>query len=594
MRYQVLARKYRPRRFSEVAGQAPVLHMLSNALRYQRLHHAYLFTGSRGVGKTSLARLFAKCLNCVLKISPEPCEQCAACLAINQNNFVDLIEIDAASRTKVEDTRELLEQVQYAPTLGRYKIYLIDEVHMLSTHSFNALLKTLEEPPRHTIFLFATTEPKRLPATILSRCLQFSLRNLTLQQIVQQLCFVLNQENISYEQAALERIAQAAEGSLRDALGWLEQAILYAQEGIMLNEVEILLGDLSGEDQTTLMRNLLAGDAQSLLHTVAQLAEKGVDFEQALIALLAILHQMSVCQLISHPVPYISEEAAHFASQLPPETVQLYYQIALLGRRDLPLAPTPRLGFEMTLLRMLAFQPVELDQDQATDEQRRVLASKKQAVTEDLLKPPENVRVVAKQVSGEKSRRIGDEKRSLLTVNEYRKPQSNNEFEPETLFRNSSVVSPLTSLSASTSAGENPPSKHVADQTINWFEVSKSLSVTGITRLLASHCTLKAVTHTTLILQLDAKQAALYTKKQENLLQEAVCQYFQKSLSLTIQIGETTQPTPAQLATQMQQQRHQAAQQSFTQDRLVKTLITQFDATIIPDSITLKKDNPYE
>lgn len=362
MSYQVLARKYRPRRFADMVGQVSVLRALSHALEQHRLHHAYLFTGARGVGKTSLARLFAKCLNCIPQISTTPCDHCEACLAITQGRFIDLIEVDAASRTKVEDTRELLDHVQYAPTVGRYKVYLIDEVHMLSTHSFNALLKTLEEPPAHTVFLLATTEPKRLPATVLSRCLQFHLRNLSLDQITQQLEKVLAQEGVSYDKLALLPLARAAEGSLRDAFSLLEQAILYGGGAIRTTDVQALLGSISEAAQYKLIKTLVTKDANALMKEIAQLAEEGADFDQALVALLSSLHQINVCQHLPEADVNLAPEITQFAQQMHPEQVQLYYQIALIGRRDLALSPTPRLGFEMTLLRMLTFQPVDLKQ----------------------------------------------------------------------------------------------------------------------------------------------------------------------------------------------------------------------------------------
>lgn len=359
MSQQVLARKWRPRSFQEMVGQTLVIRALSNALNQNRLHHAYLFTGTRGVGKTSLARLVAKCLNCEQGVSATPCEQCTACQSINQGRFLDLLEIDAASRTKVEDTRDLLDNVQYAPTHGRYKIYLIDEVHMLSNHSFNALLKTLEEPPAHVKFLLATTDPQRLPVTVLSRCLQFHLKNLPAEQISGQLAHILDHEQIGYEKAALPFIAQAAQGSMRDALSLLDQAIAFSNGQLQTQDVKTMLGKTEPELLLALIRALIEHQPQQLVNLINELAEAGVDFSTALEELLTLLHQVSLQQLV--PTLDQEESITTLASQINQQDVQLYYQIALIGRRDLTLAPTPRIGFEMILLRMLAFRPQSVD-----------------------------------------------------------------------------------------------------------------------------------------------------------------------------------------------------------------------------------------
>ncbi len=357
MSYQVLARKYRPRSFSQLVGQESTCRILKNALQSARIHHAYLFTGTRGVGKTSLARLFAKCLNCQTKITAEPCEQCTACEAINGNRFTDLIEVDAASRTKVEDTRDLLADVHYAPSQGRYKIYLIDEVHMLSSHSFNALLKTLEEPPPHVIFLLATTDPQRLPATILSRCLQFHLKALSSEQISCHLETILKNEKIAYDRGALQILAQASRGSLRDSLSLLDQAIAYASEHITEQDIKTLLGSVSTTNITELFDALIARDSIRLWAAIDQLNQQAADFSQVIDELLSYLHQIALTQILSAEIIKENETIQRLAQQLSPEDTQLYYQIALLSRRDLALAPTPRLGFEMMLLRMLAFKP---------------------------------------------------------------------------------------------------------------------------------------------------------------------------------------------------------------------------------------------
>ncbi|MCL5668901.1 MAG: DNA polymerase III subunit gamma/tau [Gammaproteobacteria bacterium] len=362
MSYQVLARKWRPRNFGEVVGQEHVLRALINALDNDRLHHAFLFTGTRGVGKTTLARVLAKSLNCEKGVSSTPCGVCSACREIDEGRFVDLIEVDAASRTKVEDTRELLENVQYAPTRGRYKVYLIDEVHMLSGHSFNALLKTLEEPPPHVKFLLATTDPQKLPVTILSRCLQFNLKRLPVELIQQRLAAILASEKIASESAALAAIARAADGSLRDALSLLDQAIAYGAGAVRADEVRAMLGSIEQTHVLELLDALAASDAQVLLACTHRLAEHAADFTGVLAEMLSTLQCIALAQVAPQALDDSRgnrEAVLRLAKTMTPEDVQLYYQIGVNGRRDLPYAPDVRTGFEMTLLRMLAFRPVE-------------------------------------------------------------------------------------------------------------------------------------------------------------------------------------------------------------------------------------------
>jgi len=364
MSYQVLARKWRPHSFAEMVGQTHVQRVLINALNSQRLHHAYLFTGTRGVGKTTIARIFAKSLNCETKgVSAEPCGVCNSCLEVDSGRFVDLLEIDAASRTRVEDTREILENVQYAPTRGRYKVYLIDEVHMLSTSSFNALLKTLEEPPEHVKFLLATTDPQKLPATILSRCLQFNLKRLAPPQITTHLVTIMTSEQLPYELPALRLLATAADGSMRDALSLLDQAIAYGGGQVNSADVSAMLGTLNHEVVSGLLQALAQQDGAALLAQVAQMAEFNPDYGQVLADLLSLLQRIALLQAVPASVDDSQEDAPmlqELAALLSPEAVQLFYQIALIGRRDLAWAPEARGGFEMVLLRMLAFHPLDV------------------------------------------------------------------------------------------------------------------------------------------------------------------------------------------------------------------------------------------
>ncbi|MHA2939949.1 DNA polymerase III subunit gamma/tau [Vibrio sp. RC27] len=363
MSYLALARKWRPTQFSEVVGQAHVLTALENALAQNRLHHAYLFSGTRGVGKTTIGRLFAKGLNCETGVTSTPCGQCTSCQEIDQGRFVDLLEIDAASRTKVEDTRELLDNVQYKPARGRYKVYLIDEVHMLSRHSFNALLKTLEEPPEYVKFLLATTDPQKLPVTILSRCLQFHLKPISIEGIEQQLRHVLEQENVSFEARALGLIAHAADGSMRDALSLSDQAIALGNNQVVTDSVSTMLGTLDSDQALHLIQAISSKQAQTVIECINSLAMNGVEWDVLLQTLASQLHRIAMYQMLPATLDKSQPDAEKIellSKALSAEDVQLFYQIAIKGRESLPLSPTPRIGVEMTLLRMVAFRPQQV------------------------------------------------------------------------------------------------------------------------------------------------------------------------------------------------------------------------------------------
>ncbi len=365
MSYQVLARKWRPHTFQTMVGQEHILRMLSNALDQKRLHHAYLLTGTRGVGKTTLGRILAKCLNCETGVTSTPCDQCATCKAIDSGKFLDLFEVDAASRTKVEDTREMLENVMYAPSQGRYKVYLIDEVHMLSNNSFNALLKTLEEPPEHVKFILATTDPKKIPVTILSRCLQFHLKRILPEQIATHLQHICQTENITHEQSALEKISQAADGSMRDALSLLDQAIAYGHGEVKHDDVYAMLGSMAQDDLLPLVSALAAQDGNLVFEHIQRLAEHAPDYQQVLETLISLFHQIAVAQCVPNATRN-NEKISALAKSISAADIQLYYQIALLARRDLDLSPGPLQGFEMAMLRMLALKPVLQTNEVAT------------------------------------------------------------------------------------------------------------------------------------------------------------------------------------------------------------------------------------
>lgn len=358
MTYLALARKWRPQRFEQIVGQPHVVQALTHALTQNRIHHAYLFTGTHGIGKTTLARIFAKCLNCETGITATPCEKCSNCEEINSGRFPDLFEIDAASRTKVEDTRELLDNIPYAPTKGKFKVYLIDEVHMLSGHSFNALLKTLEEPPAHVKFLLATTDPQKLPATVLSRCLQFHLAKMTPEQIDEQLAHILKAEKIKFEQDALALISESANGSMRDALSLLDQCIAYGNGEIKKSETQAMLGLSNQAEITALIKAIHLSDAETVLSLTKKWASIGAHFANCLSEMLTQLYQLTVIQALEKsPFHNTSAELKNLAAMISREDVQLYYQIALMGKQDLPLAPTAQIGFEMVALRMIAFHP---------------------------------------------------------------------------------------------------------------------------------------------------------------------------------------------------------------------------------------------
>jgi DNA polymerase-3 subunit gamma/tau len=521
MGYQVLARKWRPHAFHEVIGQEHVLRMLINALDNQRLHHAYLFTGTRGVGKTTLARILAKCLNCEIGITSQPCGTCSACTSIDAGRFLDLLEIDAASRTKVEDTRELLDNVQYAPTQGRYKIYLIDEVHMLSGHSFNALLKTLEEPPAHVKFLLATTDPKRLPITILSRCLQFHLKHVVPEKITQQLEHICTAENIQFETAGLVQLAQAADGSMRDAMSLLDQAIAFCRDNITNDDVRHMLGNIEEQYIVRLLEALAEQDGKTLFSAIAHLAEHASNFDQALETLLSMLHQIAIAQAIPDLAP-TNQAIAALAKRFTSEDVQLYYQIALIGRRDLSLAPTPLRGFEMILLRMLAFKPM-LDAPAAS--------------------PPKQQSTIAPT------------------------PQ------PAPVAKTQKAAAPTTTP---------PPAAATSN---NWADILPHLGLAGMTYALASNCTLVAITEQAIELLVSNKHVAMLNKNSTDRIEEALRRYFNKPLNLHIKQTTEEIDTAAKQYEQVQKAQQEAAVKTITADNHVKKIMDVFNATLDMNSI---------
>ncbi len=563
MSYQVLARKWRPHAFREMVGQTHVLRALINALDNDRLHHAYLFTGTRGVGKTTIARIFAKSLNCEAGVSSTPCGVCGACREIDEGRFVDLIEVDAASRTKVEDTRDLLENVQYAPTRGRYKVYLIDEVHMLSTHSFNALLKTLEEPPPHVKFLLATTDPQRLPATILSRCLQFNLKRLPVDMIHQHLAHILEKEGIGSDAPALMQIARAADGSLRDALSLLDQSIAYGGGSVLESEVRAMLGTIEQGHVVELAEALAGGDAQAVLERIHSLAEQSPDFAGVLAELISLLHRVALAQVVPAAVDDSlgdRDAVLRLAGALSPEDVQLFYQIGLIGRRDFPLVPDPRSGLEMVLLRMLAFRPVDVRKP--ADVPYVALPEVHNGVQE-----PQSVAAAAS------ARQVATPQARAAPATPLHKDVQVPQAQPQRAAAVDAAGTGLKSVPA------------VAAFSNEWATVVEALKLDGMARQLAANCTLSKRDGQTFFLALAPTHVSLRNKKLEDRLQQALTQYYGAPVNVVVEIGAPQAETPALLKEQRDLDRQQAAVQAISDDANVRALHETFNARVVPDSI---------
>jgi len=529
MAYQVLARKWRPQNFTQLVGQEHVSQSLCNALQNDRLHHAYLFSGTRGVGKTTIARIFAKAINCENLQGHNPCGECAICKAFDEGRFLDLIEVDAASRTKVEDTRDLLDNAQYAPNQGKYKVYLIDEVHMLSGHSFNALLKTLEEPPPHVKFLLATTDPQKIPVTVLSRCLQFNLKRLLPEQIDSQMAFILEQEQINVEPSALKLLSRAADGSLRDGLSLLDQAIAFGDGEVRLETVQQMLGTVAQQPVDEVLLALANNDATELLQKIADITELAPDFSEILQQILRVLYRVSLTQAIEGFVdkefdPDIIEQ---LAEKILPEDVQLFYQIGLIGQRDLELAPDPRCGFEMVMLRMLTFKP-----EQSQSQREKV------------------------QSGGDKP--------------------SNQELSRPVLNQTSSQVKP---------AEIKEPSLQVSKDSNSWAEIVVAMRLGGMTRELANNCILETMEDEVCHLILDPGHAQLLSTRAEENLQKAIQEYYGKPVKLTIKTEKKNNATPAQQLTQQNEDRQQTAVNAINEDKNVQALKEQLGARVLPGSI---------
>ncbi len=558
MSYQVLARKWRPQNFQELVGQEHVQRALVNALNDDRLHHAYLFTGTRGVGKTTIARIFSKSLNCETGITATPCGVCATCKEIAEGRYIDLIEVDAASRTGVDDTRELLENVQYAPTRGRYKVYLIDEVHMFSKSSFNALLKTLEEPPPHVKFLLATTDPQKLPVTILSRCLQFNLKRLPVSLIIGHLQDVLTQENVEHNVTALQLLAEAADGSMRDALSLLDQALAFGGGAVQEQEVRDMLGSVSRDKVINLLKAVLKRDAAQTMSVVADLAELSPDFENVLAEILSVLHHMSLAKTVPEALDeFVSarDTLLKLSEEVSAEDLQLFYQIALIGRRDLPLSPDARNGFEMILLRMLAFRPAGANSISTT---ASLLANKQVSSSEPVRNQAQ--KPVQQPVQQHKPKVAKSRANDTLNTVQESKP----------------ATSPVVNASPNLQAA---PSN-------DWRDIVNALGLGGLVKQLAINCTFKQRNGNTIELEIENGHSNLVNVKAKQRLQQALGEYFNIEANLNIKVVQQIETeSPAKTVQRETNERQQQAEQSVNEDSFAQTLKESFNAEIIPGSV---------
>jgi DNA polymerase III subunit gamma/tau len=551
MSYQVLARKWRPKSFSTLVGQEHVVRALTHALSEQRLHHAYLFTGTRGVGKTTIARILAKSLNCETGISAEPCGKCSSCIEIDSGRFVDLLEVDAATNTRVDEMRQLLENAVYAPTRGRYKVYVIDEVHMLSNSAFNAMLKTLEEPPEHVKFILATTDPQKIPVTVLSRCLQFNLKQMPPPAISGHLTRILEAEAVPFEPAALNLLARSAAGSMRDALSLLDQAIAHGSGRVEETQVREMLGTVDLDYLFDLLDALIANDAVRTLSIADVMAGRSLSFDSALQELANLLTRIQVAQLaptaIADDLPERDRLLA-VAAQMPAEYVQLAYQIAIHGRQELALAPDEYAGFVMTLLRLLAFLPEGVDGHKAVPVRS---AGRPVAV------PP----VAPVKAQARETQRVPS---------------------PAPTEKNTSAeLSPppveIRSAGPSSATGSAPST--------DWHQIQPALSLGGMARELAQHCELRALEDGLVVLRLSPVHRHLQMKPAQDKLQQALSEHFGRALQLRIELAETETATPAATAQRVREEKQEGAVAAIEQDGFVRDVIELFDAQLIESSI---------
>lgn len=553
MAYQVLARKWRPKNFAQLVGQEHVIRAIANAFTSERLHHAYLLTGTRGVGKTTIARIMAKALNCETGITAEPCGVCAACTQIDAGRYVDLLEIDAASNTGIDNIREVLDNAQYAPTSGRFKVYIIDEVHMLSKSAFNAMLKTLEEPPGHVKFILATTDPQKVPITVLSRCLQFSLRQMTPQQVAGHLHHVLEQESIPFEANSLNLLGHAAHGSMRDALSLLDQAIAYGAGSVEEAGVRAMLGAVDQSYLFDILAALIAKDGSQLMNAADSIASRGLSYEAALHELAHLLHLVAIAQqvpgAIADDLP-ARDNILSVSQALSPEDVQLNYQIALHGRRDLPLAPDEYAGFTMTLLRMLAFAPAHAGQ----------VPSVQSAPSLTNAAPP-------------------------TSAAQPPIPQPQTAAPPKTQLAETPEAPPAT-MAANLPWSQEAPSQISTPSCFDgdWRGLVSQLKL-GAAGMLAQHAEVSTYDEDCISLRVAAEHRAVATRDYQEKLKDALTAHFGKSIALKVEMGEAVADTPAAQAQRERAARQLDAETSIQNDPNVQTLVCDFGATVVPNSI---------
>lgn len=634
-----------------MAGQEAVVQALVNGLNSGRIHHAFLFTGTRGVGKTTLARILAKCLNCEQQVSATPCGECSACVDIDAGRFVDLIEVDAASRTKVDDTRELLDNVQYAATRGRYKVYLIDEVHMLSASSFNALLKTLEEPPGHVKFILATTDPQKIPVTILSRCVRFNLRRMPAEQINDYLAERLTAEQIEFEPAALQQIARAGDGSMRDALSLLDQALAHGSGRLQEQPVRTMLGMVESHFIEHLLTALQNNQADSLLTTAAEIYAQGQSADRTLQQLGEALHRIAVLQQVP---AYVDEndqqldKLREFAAAISSEDIQLYYQIASMGRSELAHAPDPRIGLDMTLLRMLAFRPVEPQTAESQATKPSAAATQQMPKTQATQAPssPSSREQLAASVAASQSKsqqvpsQVANQVASQATASDQADKQQSKPESPQVGASSSDTSGPEASLSDSTanqskhvddkkaqaeqpppkqtppeptqsepkqtnelksaaqdqpagySAAEPAPADTVALDPEQWSSLCQHLGFSGPLRVLTQHL-MPAITSDqgVLLFKMEERDAHLHTQRWHQQLSQALAEHLQAPIKIKVQYTNDTLQSPARMQAAADDQAHREAHQVVESDAVINDLIETFDARIVPGSVRPDKDS---
>lgn len=633
MSYQVLARKWRPRTFEDMVGQEHVLQALIHALDNQRLHHAYLFTGTRGVGKTTIGRLLARCLNCETGVTATPCGTCSSCQEIQEGRFVDLIEIDAASRTGVDDMRELTDNVQYSPTRGRFKVYLIDEVHMLTNQSFNAFLKTLEEPPEHVKFLLATTDPQKLPVTVLSRCLQFNLKRMTPEHIAGHLRHVLTQEGIPFEEPALWLLARAADGSMRDALSLTDQAIAFGNQTLSGSDVSNMLGTIDQSDIENLVNALVEDDGPALLSEINRISDFAPDYSVILADLLSLFHRVTMEQVVPGSVDNALGDAAQvesLARRLSAEDAQLFYQAALMGRKDLAVTPDARMGFEMTLLRMLAFRPgtdrrdppvvasgaSSSGQESRDDPEPGPAAAEKEtaAVGSEQAPQPEPERLAAPEpepapqpetqepVLESQPAPAPEEPDAawLASLDEAAESAaaeaaSAEDYDPEPVApepeyieepnAEASQAEPAKPEEPKESTGPTEPVEELVDNgEFAWERDFRSLGIVGMPGNLASNA---AMTRNgdEIVLTIDEGHARLLNARHEEKILEALRNRFGATITLRVEQGDAGGKTPAAWEERQRQARQKAAEDSIRNDPAVQSIVERFEARVVENSI---------